>query len=111
MIPISRRGLRIQVMKLPLMPYASCVMICYQTVLRMLPARRRGYRDTNHPDYKDKVIAVIWRRAEALTNCLTRVVKSSDTDNEKASESSSRESYYTELAARAHTVSETLINP
>jgi hypothetical protein len=34
----------------------------------VLPARRRGYRDTNHPDYKEKVITFIWRRVEALAN-------------------------------------------
>jgi hypothetical protein len=64
----------------------------------MLPARRRGYRDTNLPDYKDKVITFIWCRVETLTNCLTRMVKSSKTDNENANESSSRVSYYTALA-------------
>jgi hypothetical protein len=77
----------------------------------MLPAKRRGYHNTNHPDYKDKVVTVIWLRAEALTNCLTCMVKSSETDNEKASENSSGESYCAELAAREYTVSETLINP
>jgi hypothetical protein len=65
----------------------------------MLPARRRGYRHTIHPEYKDKVITFIWLRVEALTNCLTRMVKSFKTDNEKANESSSRESYYTALEA------------
>jgi hypothetical protein len=34
----------------------------------MLPARRRGYRDTNHPDYKEKIITFIWRMVEALGN-------------------------------------------
>ena len=77
----------------------------------MLPARRRGYRDTNHPDYNDKVITFIWHRVEALTNCLNPMVKSSKTDNEKANESSSRKSYYTALAAWRHAVSETLIKP
>jgi hypothetical protein len=65
----------------------------------MLPARRRGYRDTNHPGYKDRVITFICRRFEALANCLHRIVKGSKTDNEKVNESSSRESYYTALAA------------
>jgi len=64
----------------------------------MLPARRRrGYRDTNHPDYNDKVITFIWPSVEALTNCLTGMVKSSKTDDEKVN-ASSRESYCTALA-------------
>jgi hypothetical protein len=63
-----------------------------------LPARRRGYRDTNHPDYKDKVITFIWRSVEALTNCLTRMVKSSKTDNEQVNKASSRESYCIAIA-------------
>jgi hypothetical protein len=93
-------------------PDSLCVLCNYLLPSSsVLPVRRRGYRDTNYPDYKDKVITFIWRRAEALTNCLTPMVKSSETDNEKASESSSRESYNTELVARAHTVSETLIKP
>jgi len=64
----------------------------------MLPARRREYRDTNHPDYKDKFITFIWSSVEALTNCLTRVVKSSKIDNEKVNKASSRQSYCTALA-------------
>jgi hypothetical protein len=75
-------------------PEALCVVLCNDLLPNssMLPARRRGYRDANHPDYKDKVITFIWRRAETLTNCVTRTVKSSENDKEKANESSSRES-------------------
>jgi hypothetical protein len=49
-------------------------------------ARRRRERDTNHHDYKDKYISFIWRRVEALTNCLTRMLKSSKPGNERATE-------------------------
>jgi len=80
-------------------PVALCV-LCNEVLPNSstLPARRRGYRDANHPDYEDKVITFIWRRDEALTNCLTRIVKSSKTDNEKANKSS----HYTALSAGAH---------
>jgi hypothetical protein len=80
-------------------PDALCV-LCNEVLPNssMLPATRGGNRDTNHPDYKDRVITFIWLSVEALTNCLTRIVKSSKTGNEKVNEASSRQSYCTALA-------------
>ena len=73
-----------------------------------LPARRRMYRDTNHPEFKDKHISYVWHKTEALTNCLIRMVKSSKTDNEKSTESSYRQRYSIALAGEGLTVSETV---
>jgi hypothetical protein len=58
MIPIFLWGLCVQVMKLPLAPYAFCATTCYQNS-SVLPAKHRRHRDTNHSEYKDKIFSSV----------------------------------------------------
>jgi hypothetical protein len=72
----------------------------------VLPAQLHRYCDTNHPEYNDKDLSFI--RPAALPKCQSCMVKSSKTDNEKATEASYRVSYSIALAGDVHTVAETL---
>jgi hypothetical protein len=85
-IPICLWRLHVQVMKLLLTPYASCATMCYQNTSKLC-------------------------KLEALTNCQSIMVKSSQTDNENATVASCRVSCLISLAGEAHAVVETLIKP
>jgi len=58
----------------------------------MLPAKRHRHHNTNHPEYKVKLISFFFPfffsppklKLEAFTNCQSLKVKSSKTDNENA---------------------------
>jgi hypothetical protein len=76
----------------------------------MLPVKLYKHHDTTYPEYRDRVISFIRCKSEALSKCQSLMVKSSKTDNEKATEASYRVSYRTALAGEVLTVAEIIIN-
>ena len=82
-IPICLWGLCKQIMKLPLMAYASCVTTCYQTILCYLS----NFEDIVKIALNVRTHILVFffkRKLEALTNYQSLIVKSSKTDNENA---------------------------
>ena len=73
----------------------------------MSPAKLHKHCDTNHPEYREKILVL---SGISLRHYQSLMMKSSKTDNENATEASYGVINHTALAGEAYTVAKTIIN-